>query len=145
MSHLFNILQGSSPSQQGPMPGASFPSVPGPPPRPKQQHHSPDLMDIPPLGEATSKATPKGPPNLKWQEIMPLHKVLMQNHQVAFGQDTHLVRKMREEYFRNHCPNFNNENTRDLTDIFQRMTKTAGLLCSAIYKIQDVWTGWDEL
>ena len=75
-------------------------------------------MDIPPLSEAMPKATPKGPPSLKWQEIMPLHKVLMRSHQEAFGQDSHLVRKTREEYFRNHCPNFNNVNTCDLTDVF---------------------------
>ena len=49
---------------------------------------------------------------------MPLHKVLMRSHQEAFTQDTHLVRKMRDEYFKNHCLNFNNENTRDLMDIF---------------------------
>ena len=66
---------------------------------------------------------------------MPLHKVLMRSHQEAFGQDTHLVRKTREEYFKNHCPNFNNENTHDLMDIFQCMVETAGLLGSAIYKI----------
>ena len=61
----------------------------------------------------------QGPPSSKWQEITPLHKVLMRSHQEAFGQDTHLARKMREEYFRNHCPNFNNKNTCDLTDTFQ--------------------------
>ena len=72
---------------------------------------------------------------------MPLHKVLMRSHQEAFDQDTHLVRKMREEYFRNHCPNFNNKNTHDLTDVFQHMIETAGLLGSAIYEIQEVWTG----
>ena len=76
---------------------------------------------------------------------MPLHKVLTRSHQEAFGQDTHLVRKTWEEYFRNHSPNFNNENTHDLTDVFQCMTKTAGLLGSTIYEIQEAWTGWDEL
>ena len=80
-------------------------------------------MEIPPLGEATSKATPKGPPSLRQWEIMSLHKVFMRSCQEAFGQDTHLVRKTREEYFRTHCPNFNNENTHDLTDIFLCMTK----------------------
>ena len=76
---------------------------------------------------------------------MPLHKLLMRSHQEAFGWDTHLVRKTREEYFRTHHPNFNNENTHDLTDIFWYMTKTAGLLGSAIYKIKEAWTGQDEL
>ena len=76
---------------------------------------------------------------------MPLHKVLMRSHQEAFSQDTCLVRKMREEYFRNQCPNFYNENTHDLMDVFQHMIETAGLLGSAIYKIQEAWTGWDKL
>ena len=102
-------------------------------------------MDILPLSEAMSKETPKGPPSSKQWEIVPLHKVLMRSHQEAFGQDTHLARKTREEYIRNHCPNFNNENTSDLTDIFQCMIETAGLLGSAIYEIQEAWTGWDEL
>ena len=52
---------------------------------------------------------------------------------------------MREEYFRSHCPNFNNENFHDFTDIFQHMTKTAGLLGFAIYEIKEAWTGQDEL
>ena len=52
---------------------------------------------------------------------------------------------MREEYFRSHCPNFNNENSCDFTDVFQHMIKTAGLLGSTIYKIKEAWTGRDEL
>ena len=116
----------------------------GPSPRPKQ-HHSPDLMGILPLGKAMTKATPKGPHSLKHQEIMSPHKVLTRSCQEAFGWDTHLVRKTREEYFRNHCPNFNNENTHDLMDVFQHMAKTASLLGSTVYEIQEVWTGQDEL
>ena len=57
MSHLFNISQGPSPSEQGSVPGASSPSAPtapGPSPRPKWQHHSPDPMGVLPLSEATS-------------------------------------------------------------------------------------------
>ena len=148
MSHLFSIPQGASPSQQGSTPGASSPSahtVPRPSPRPKWWHHSPYPTDILSLGKAMSKAIPGGPPSLKWQEIMPLHKVLMRSHQEAFGQDTHLVRKTREEYFRNHCPNFNNENTHDLMDVFRCMIETADLLGSVIYEFQEAWTGWDEL
>ena len=120
-SYLFNISQGASPCQQGSILGASSlsaPTAPGPSPRPKQWHHSPDPMSVSPLSKATSKATPKGPPSSKWWEVTPLYKVLMRSHQEAFSRDSHLVRKMREEYFRNHCPNFNNENSHDLTDIF---------------------------
>ena len=52
---------------------------------------------------------------------------------------------MREEYFRSHCPNFNNENSCNFTDIFRHMIETAGLLGSAIYEIKEAWTGQDEL
>ena len=52
---------------------------------------------------------------------------------------------MREEYFRRHCPNFNTENTRDLSDIFWHIAETTELLGSAIYEIKEVWTGPDEL
>ena len=55
------------------------------------------------------------------------------------------MRKMREEYFRSHCPNFNNENSHNFMDIFQCMIKTTGLLGSTIYEIKEAWTGWDEL
>ena len=55
------------------------------------------------------------------------------------------MRKTREEYFQNHYPNFNNENSHDLSDVFQCMAETAGLLSSIIYKIQEVWTGQDQL
>ena len=92
-----------------------------------------------------SKATPEGPPSLKWQEVMLLQKALTQSCQEAFGQDSSLVRKMREEYFRSHCPNFNNENSHNFTDVFQCMTETTGLLGSTIYEIKEAWTGWDEL
>ena len=148
MSHLFNIFQGASPSQQGSVPGASSPlapTTPRPPPRPKQQHHSPDPIGVLPLSEATSKASPKGPPSSKWWEVMPVYKASMRSFQEAFSEDSHLVRKMREEYFRNHCPNFNNENSSDFTDVFWHMIETASLLGSAIYEIQEAWTGWDEL
>ena len=98
-------------------------------------------MDALPLGRTMSKATPEGPPTSKWQEIMPLHKALTRSHQEAFSQNSSLVREMREEYFWSHCPNFNNENTRDFTDVFQCMIETTDLLGSAIYKIAEAWSG----
>ena len=52
---------------------------------------------------------------------------------------------MREEYFRSHCPNFNNENSCNFTDVFQCSAKTASLLGSTIYDIKEAWTGWNEL
>ena len=55
------------------------------------------------------------------------------------------MRKTRKEYFRRHCPNFNTENTHDLSDVFWHMAKNAELLGSAIYEIKEVWTGPNEL
>ena len=76
---------------------------------------------------------------------MPLHKALTQSHLETFRRDSNLVREMREEYFKTHCPNFNTENTHDLSDIFWCMAETAELLGSSIYEIKEVWAGSDEL
>ena len=92
-----------------------------------------------------SKGTPKGPLHSKWQGVVPLHKALTRSHQEVFSQDSHLVRKTREEYFWSHCQNFNNENSCYFTDVFRCMIETAGLLGSAIYEIKEAWTERDEL
>ena len=101
-------------------------------------------MDISPPSGIKYKATPEGPPSLKWHEVMPLHKMLSQSHQEVFGHSS-LVRETREGYFRSHCPKLNNQNSHDFTDIFWCMTETASLLGSAIYEIKEAWTGCDEL
>ena len=44
-SHLFSIPYGTPPFPPGPAPRTSSPPMPEHSPRPKQQHHSPDLMD----------------------------------------------------------------------------------------------------
>ena len=147
-SHLLSISQGTSPSQQGSNQGL-LPLLPILclvfHPGPKWQDHSQDPMGGSPVSEAMSMATPEGPPSSKQHEVTPLHKALMRSHQEAFGRDSSLVRKMREEYFRNHCPNINNENSHNLMAIFQQMVETAGLLGSAIYEIKEAWSGQDEL
>ena len=145
MSHPFSLSQGASSSEQVSAPMAPSPPVPEHSPRLKWQHPSLGPVDVLPPGGTTYKATPEGPPSSKWQEVMPLHKVLTWSHLEAFSWDSSLVRKTREEYFRRHCPNFNTENIHDLSDIFQCMAKTAELLGSAIYEIKEVWTGLDEL
>ena len=55
------------------------------------------------------------------------------------------MRKTREEYFKSHCPTFNDENSHNFTGIFRCMIETTGLLGSAIYEIKEAWTGQDEL
>ena len=59
--HPFNISQGASPSQQGSGPRAPSPPVLECSPRPKWQHHSPELPDVLPPSGTTSKANPEGP------------------------------------------------------------------------------------
>ena len=144
MSHLFNIHQGVSPPNKGPPQGfflfCTWALTQA------QVTASLTISD----GHPTSlggyiQGNSWGAPSSQQHEIMPLHKVLMTSCQEAFGWDTHLVRKTREEYFRNHCPNFNSENIHDLMNVFWHMAKTTGLLGSAIHEIQEVWTRWEEL
>ena len=139
--HPFNLSQGASSTEQVSAPVAPSPPVPGCSPRPKQQHPSPDPVNILPPCGTTSKASQEGPPNPKQWEITPLHKVLTWSCQETFSQDTSLVREVREEYLKRHFPNFTTENTCDLSDIFQHMAQTAKLLGLAIYEIKEVWWG----
>ena len=122
-------------------PSPTAPTMPGPSPRTKQWHHSPDPTGVLPPSETASKATQEGPPSLKWQEVMPLYKVLTRSHHEALSRDSHLVRKAREEYYRDHPLNFNSETSCNLADVFQCMIETAGLLGSAIYEVKEAWTG----
>ena len=137
MSHLFSIPQGAPPFPPGSAPGTSSLPTPKHSPRPKQWHHSPDPMDVLPLGGTMYQATPKGPSTSKRQEIMPLHKALTRSCQEAFSWDSSL------QHFRIHHPYFNDENTPDFTEVFWCMTKTADLL--AVFEITDAWSGQDEL
>ena len=52
---------------------------------------------------------------------MPLYKVLTASHLEVFKQDSPLVRETRQEYFRKHSPNFDAENTHDLSEVFWHM------------------------
>ena len=144
-SHPFGLSPEASPSEQESAPRAPSSPVPEHSPRPKWQHPSPDPADVLPPSGTMSKGTPRGPPNSKQWEVALLHKALTRSHQEAFSWDSHLVGKMREEYFRSHCPNFNNENSYDFTDIFRCMMETAGLLGSVTYEIKEAWTGQDKL
>ena len=63
----FNLSQGSSSSEQVSAPVAPSPPAPEHSPRPKQQHPSPDPVDVSPPSGTMSKATPEGPPSSKWQ------------------------------------------------------------------------------
>ena len=84
-------------------------------------------------------------PSSKWQEIPPWYKVLKWSHSEAFSWDTSLVREARKEYFKKHSPNFTTDGMHDLSEVFRHMAKSTKLLGLAIYKIQEVWEGPDEL
>ena len=62
-----------------------------------------------------------------------------------FNQDTGLVRAARKEYFKKHSPNFTMDGMHDLSEVFRHMAMNSKLLGLAIYKIQEVWKGLDEL
>ena len=89
--------------------------------------------------------TPKEPSHSKQKEETPFHKALSRSWQDAFSKDSQLVHKVREEYFQENCPHFNSETSYDLADVFQRIIKSASLLHSEIYEIQETWTGGSEL
>ena len=55
------------------------------------------------------------------------------------------MKEARKEYFKRHSPNFTTDGTCDLSEVFRHMAKSTKLLGSAIYEIQDVWKGPDEL
>ena len=55
------------------------------------------------------------------------------------------MKEARKEYFKRHCYNFTAEGTCYLSEVFRQMAKSAKLLGSTIYKIQEVWMGPDEL
>ena len=145
ISHPFSLSQEASSSEQVFAPVGPSPPAPEPSPRHKQWSPSPDPVDVLPQSRTTSTATLEGPTSSEWQEVMPLYKALTGSCLEAFIQDSSLVRKMREEYFRRHYPDFNNENTCDLTDVFCNLSETTGQLGSTIYEIKEAWTGQNEL
>ena len=64
-SLLLNPSQGASFSELAPTPAAPSPPALEPLPRPKQQHPSPDPVDVLPPSGATPQANITGPPSSK--------------------------------------------------------------------------------
>ena len=73
------------------------------------------------------------------------NKVLKQSCSEVFSWDTNLVKEARKEYFKRHSYNFTAEGTCNLSEVFRQMAKSADLLGTAIYEIQEVWMGPDKL
>ena len=119
--------------------------APGPLALSKWQHPSPrQTVSLPQL-EATQRVAPEEPPHSKRREEMPLHKALTGSQQETFARDSDLVQKVRGEHYKTNHPHFNCETSCNLMNMFQDMIASAGLLCSQMYKIQEVWKGWSEL
>ena len=55
------------------------------------------------------------------------------------------MREARKEYFKKHSANFITEGMHDQSEVFRHMAKSTMLLGLAIYEIQEVWKGPDEL
>ena len=94
-----------------------------------------------PLSRAILAAALGGPPYPKKQENPPWFKLLNE----AFLRDSDLVVEARLCFFSKHSYNFNQESNCDLSRIFKKLAKSAGLLGTDIYEIQASWTGPEEL
>ena len=55
------------------------------------------------------------------------------------------MKEARKECFKKHSFNFTMEGTHNLLEVFRQMAESTELLGSAIYEIQEVWMGLDEL
>ena len=133
------------PSGQVPASMNPSPPVPQHSPRHKQWLSSPNPVNVLLLSRTTSKATPEGSPSSKQWEMTSLDKALTPSCLEAFNWDSHLVRGMREEYFKCHSQNVSTENTHDLSEVSQWMIVAAELLGSSIYEVKEEWAGPDEL
>ena len=145
MSHPFTLSQGACPVKQLSASAAPPAPVPEQFPRPKRWHPSPDPVDSMPLGGNYVQGSLRRASSSKWQEVPPWNKVLKQSCSEVFSWDTNLVKEARKEYFKRHSYNFTAEGTHNLSEAFRQMAKSTDLLDTAIYKINEVWMGPDEL
>ena len=98
-----------------------------------------------PLGRATLAAVVGGPLCPKKQETPPWFKSLKPSCADAFLRDSDIVVEARPLFFSKHSCNLNQDGNRDLSEVFKKLAKKAGLLGTGIYKIQACWTGPEEL
>ena len=105
-------------------------------PRPKRWHPLPELMGNMPLGGATLAAVVGGPPCPKKWETPPWFKSLKPSHADAFLRDSDMVVEARLLFFSKQSCNFNQDRNRDLSEVFKKLAKKAGLLGTSIYEIQ---------
>ena len=142
-SHPFTLSQGASPLSNC-LPQQLLLQCLGIPPGPRG-NTTPQTQWTTCLMVGPHPRQPWKGPQLQVMRDSPWYKVLKWRHSEAFSQDTSLVREPRKEYFKMHSPNFTMEGMHDLSEVFRHMAKSAGLPGSAMYKIQEVWEGPDEL
>ena len=81
------------------------------------------------------------------QEIRnpPWFKSLKPSCADAFLRDSDMVVEARLLFFSKHSCNFSQDGNCDLSKVFKKLVKKAGLLGTNIYEIQECWTGPEEL
>ena len=128
-------------------PSTAAPPMPTPKqsPRPKRWLPLPEPMGNMPLGGTTLVAALGGPPYPKKWENPPWFKLLKPSCAEAFLRDSNKVVEARLHFFSKHSYNFKQDGSHDLSGIFKKLAKSAGLLGTDIYEIQASWTGPEEL
>ena len=106
-------------------------------PRPKRCHPS--------LEQTGSTPAVGGPPNPKKWETSLWFQSLKPSQADAFLRDSGLVVEARSCFFSKHSYNFNQDGNCDLSTVFKKLAKKAGLLGTNIYEIEASWTGTEEL
>ena len=87
----------------------------------------------------------QGPPQPKKWETPPWFKSLKPSHADTFLRDSDIVVEARLLFFSKHSCNFSQDGNSDLSKVFKKLTKKAGLLGTGIYEIQACWTGPERL
>ena len=114
------------PAEEQPSMAALLAPTPKESPRPKRHHPSPE-----PMGSTPAVG---GPPKPKRQETPPWFQSLKPSRADAFLRDSDLVVEARSCFFSKHSYNFNQDRNHDLSKVFKKLAKKAGLLGTDIYK-----------
>ena len=105
----------------------------------------PELQGSTSINGTAPKAMQKGPSSPKRQEAPAWFTSLKPSHAEAFLWDSSIMKEARLHFFSNHSYNFVDDGTRDLSDVFKELAKSASLLGEAIYEMQLSWTRPEEL